>query len=259
MIHLLPYSLADGSHNMAADEVLLQGAAAGRASLRFYGWSEATLSLGYFQPSRARFEVAAGRVPDAWVRRPTGGNAGASSRAHLRSRHSLGRRRAPQSWMRRMHGIIAAALPELADQIATFKAGGKRQTTDPQALCFRQPTAGDLLCGPHKILGSSQRKHHRCLLQHGALLLAQSPFTPTLPGLKELTGYEAPLDTLVDAIVQRFQMTTGEEVVTGDWTAEESAEIARLVTKNTASGGGMKSAEGGPFGFVCSLPRRATP
>ena len=36
---------------MAADEALLEAASRGVASLRFYGWSEATLSLGYFQPA----------------------------------------------------------------------------------------------------------------------------------------------------------------------------------------------------------------
>ena len=46
---LLPYTVAAGPQNMAADEALLERAAAGIASVRFYGWSEATVSLGYFQ------------------------------------------------------------------------------------------------------------------------------------------------------------------------------------------------------------------
>jgi len=64
---LLPHVAADGPHNMAADEVLLESAAAGVASLRFYDWSEPTVSLGYFQPRGARL---AG-LP--YVRRPSGG------------------------------------------------------------------------------------------------------------------------------------------------------------------------------------------
>src|SRR5262245_28220263 len=50
-IRVLPHSVADGPHNMAADEVLLESAASGVASLRFYGWTEATVSIGYFQPA----------------------------------------------------------------------------------------------------------------------------------------------------------------------------------------------------------------
>ena len=53
-IRLLPLEIADGPSNMAADEMLLESAAQGVASLRFYGWSEATVSLGYFQPAAAR-------------------------------------------------------------------------------------------------------------------------------------------------------------------------------------------------------------
>ena len=59
---------------MASDDTLLESAAAGVASLRFYGWREPTLSLGYFQPSApARAYPGLGGL--AWVRRPTGGAA----------------------------------------------------------------------------------------------------------------------------------------------------------------------------------------
>ena len=43
---------------MAADEVMLESAVTGVASLRFYGWTEATVSLGYFQTERLRREDA---------------------------------------------------------------------------------------------------------------------------------------------------------------------------------------------------------
>jgi len=230
---LIPYSLADGPHNMAADEALLQSAEGGRASLRFYGWTEATLSLGYFQPCQARFEASGGRKPpDAWVRRPTGG-------ATLVHHHELTYAIAlpltggesAQAWMPRMHRIIADALPVTYEVRTWTRAESERETMHRDTLCFKQLTIGDLLCGPHKILGSSQRKHHRCLLQHGALLLAQSPFTPTLPGLKELTGLEPGIDSLMDAIIHGLQRTTGWQVRSGDWTIEELALIDWLVAE----------------------------
>jgi len=56
-VRVLPFAVADGPHNMAADEALLRAAVSGRASLRFYGWSAATLSLGYFQPEAVRREL----------------------------------------------------------------------------------------------------------------------------------------------------------------------------------------------------------
>ena len=51
---LLPLTSAAGTTLMAADETMLHCAAdRGLASLRFYGWIEATLSLGYFQANAA--------------------------------------------------------------------------------------------------------------------------------------------------------------------------------------------------------------
>lgn len=64
-----------GATNMALDEVLLENVgASGRATLRFYRWSEPTLSLGYFQRYDERFGHAAS-AGCALVRRSTGGGA----------------------------------------------------------------------------------------------------------------------------------------------------------------------------------------
>ena len=43
-VRLLPFEVSPGPRNMAADEALLDAAASGATSLRFYGWSSATLS-----------------------------------------------------------------------------------------------------------------------------------------------------------------------------------------------------------------------
>ena len=67
---------------MAADEALVRSAAEGIASLRFYGWSAATLSLGYFQPHSTRFsDPLLAALP--WVRRPSGGAAYDKTRSRL--------------------------------------------------------------------------------------------------------------------------------------------------------------------------------
>src|SRR5205823_2015987 len=71
-VRLLPDGVGDGPTNMALDEALLATAVAGEASLRFYGWGEPTLSLGYFQPSAPARAMFPG-LP--WLRRATGGAA----------------------------------------------------------------------------------------------------------------------------------------------------------------------------------------
>src|SRR5687767_6703039 len=66
---------AEGSWNMAVDEALLESAAdSGEITLRFYEWSRATLSLGYFQ-SHAERSGHTASLACPMVRRSTGGGA----------------------------------------------------------------------------------------------------------------------------------------------------------------------------------------
>src|ERR1700682_6410647 len=63
-----------GAWNMAVDQALLEHAASGGWTLRFYSWIEPTLSLGYFQAHRDRRTHTASRgLP--LVRRASGGGA----------------------------------------------------------------------------------------------------------------------------------------------------------------------------------------
>ena len=74
----------EGAWNMAADQVLMKSTlATGIATLRFYQWSRATLSLGYFQALDDRnLHVSSLACPV--VRRVTGGGSHRSpSRADL--------------------------------------------------------------------------------------------------------------------------------------------------------------------------------
>src|ERR1700682_2804864 len=74
---LLVDAPAGGAWNMAVDEVLLDGVAAAAAAptLRFYGWSPACLSLGYFQPFDVVDLEGCRALGVDVVRRPTGGGA----------------------------------------------------------------------------------------------------------------------------------------------------------------------------------------
>jgi lipoyl(octanoyl) transferase len=233
VIRLLPYAEADGATNMAADEALVRSAAEGVASLRFYGWTAATLSLGYFQPCAVRLTNSRlASLP--WVRRPSGG-------ATLVHHHELTYAIAlpsgwqtDQPWMLRMHRIITAALADLG-------LGGKIDAAcgDPirrgDILCFQQHTAGDLLSVGNKIVGSAQRKFRQALMQHGSILLRQSEFTPELPGLHEITGLKISRADLQAAVTWRFLEDTKISTLTCDWTTEEASWIDRLVIDRYAT------------------------
>jgi lipoate-protein ligase A len=224
---LLPYRVADGPHNMAADEVLLEGASAGVASLRFYAWAAPTVSLGYFQPHRPLGdEPRLAGLP--WVRRPSGGMT-------LVHHHELTYALAlppgsawqgGEPWLRRMHGVIAAALGEFGVTAHPHESPDRHADTP---LCFLHLTAGDLLVGGAKVGGSAQRKHRGALLQHGGLLLAQSPYTPELPGIRELTGRALAVEETCSAVARALARETGWQLVPGDWTAGEAARGEELV------------------------------
>jgi lipoate-protein ligase A len=229
-VRLLPFAEAGGPQNMAADEALLQTAAAGVASLRFYGWAEATVSLGYFQRERLRREdPRLAYLPH--VRRPSGG---AMLVHHHEVTYALGLPAAlagpvSPSWLRRMHQSVAAALWELGVEVSAHARDSEPVATGP--LCFRHLTAGDLLVGAAKVVGSAQRRHRGALLQHGAILLSRSPHTPSLPGIRELTGRSLAVPEVCEAVLRSFQSQTGWRIVPSRWTEAEQRLAQLLQTK----------------------------
>ena len=220
-VRLLPYAIADGPKNMAADEAMLLSAESGVASLRFYCWSPATLSLGYFQPASAAFDdPILALLP--WVRRSTGG-ATLVHDQELTYAIALPPNLAGDSWMPRMHAIIVTGLADLGVRVDLVRKAVKLG----DVLCFQQQTVGDVLSDGRKVVGSAQRRHRRCLLQHGAVLLRQSMFTPELPGLLETTGHAIQAGDLAAAIVK----ASGWQIEPSDWTGEEKRSISKLVAE----------------------------
>ncbi len=225
-VRLLPFETAAGADLMAGDAVLLESAAAGLASLRFYAWSEPTLSLGYFQPAADRE-----RFPLPWLRRATGG-------AALVHHHEVtyafalppGRGRdwhdPDESWLCRMHHTIRDALKPLGITLRPVVCGEEKKLGP--VLCFLHQTPADLLCDGAKVVGSAQRKQKGALLQHGGVLLRRSAFTPELAGLHELAGVSLTAEQVAAAVTGRLAADTGWTLEPGDWTAEERLKRATL-------------------------------
>jgi lipoate-protein ligase A len=230
---LLPLATADGPWQMAADEVLLESAAAGLASLRFYRWLPATMSLGYFQ-SAAECRAYPGLADLPFVRRATGGEALVHDREVT---YALAVPAGPpwqgrsESWVRRMHGIVRDALAALGVQ--SEPCGAERRLG--RVLCFLHQTPNDLLVDGRKVLGSAQRKQRDSLLQHGGILLAQSPHTPELPGIAELSGRRLGDDELCAAVVKQFARQVGCTLDAADWTEPERRAIAERIASRYGS------------------------
>jgi lipoate-protein ligase A len=216
---------------MAADEVMLESAIAGTASLRFYRWSEPTLSLGYFQPAAVRTtDPRLALLP--CVRRATGG---ATLVHHHELTYALALPAGPpwqrrgDSWLLRMHGILVGALAKLGVAVSLVAEGQGRKAGE--VLCFLHQTPGDVLLGGHKVVGSAQRKRQGALLQHGSVLLARSEHTPELPGLREIAGYVTADPTPLErAVTREFRAATGWRLEPAEWGPAEavrSDELAR--------------------------------
>jgi lipoate-protein ligase A len=195
-------SPSPGTWNMAVDEALLAAAAdEDVATLRLYQWSEPTLSLGYFQAHDARHQHAAS-CGAAVVRRQSGGGAILHDRELTYSLSLPAANRFARQAELLDCAVHEAFVAVLAPLIAAGKPGCKLErrgkgsqlsASEEPFLCFQRQACGDLLLvgdrpPAHKVLGSAQRRSRGAILQHGSLLLEQSPATPELPGLCDLTG-----------------------------------------------------------------------
>ena len=184
---------ASGPANMAADEALLNAAAEGAPGGRWYRWSEATVSLGYFQRGP---ELHLPNLPR--VRRLSGG--GAIVHHHewtyalaVPRGHRLAR--SPEAFYEAVHGELIAALAAAGVE-ARLRGDGDR-AAEGRTLCFlradpRDVVVTDAAGDVRKVVGSAQRRRRGAVLQHGSLLLAASPHAPELPGLTEAAGLILP-------------------------------------------------------------------
>jgi lipoyl(octanoyl) transferase len=194
---VFPFESAEGAANMALDEALLNAVAGGGevALLRTYGWSEPTLSLGYFQ------HVAEAQADSRWrsvptVRRFSGGGALwhhhevtyalAVPASHPLARPSTKLYQAVHATIRdtlRSRGVSAFRRGDLA---TSEKSERKRAF-----LCFTGTDPEDIVTDGVKIVGSAQRRREGAVLQHGSLLLARSFRTPELPGVCDVAACTA--------------------------------------------------------------------
>jgi lipoate-protein ligase A len=179
---------------MAVDEALLEAAATKRTTtLRFYRWSEPTLSLGYFQAAADRERHAASRDCPL-VRRASGGGAilhddELTYSMAIPSRGRFGDQAA--ALYDAFHETLIAALASFG--VVATQCSCATGTSPEPFLCFQRQTCGDVLLGSDKIAGSAQRRSRGALLQHGSVLLARSDHAPELPGINDLASPPLPL------------------------------------------------------------------
>ncbi|MFK7818592.1 MAG: biotin/lipoate A/B protein ligase family protein [Planctomycetaceae bacterium] len=180
-----------GSDNMRIDEELLNVAASNEVNtLRFYQWSEPTISLGYFQKD-VRAPEGLEQLPV--VQRLSGG--GAILHHHeLTYSLSLGRSHPcvldPTGIYRVVHAAIIECLGELGFE-CSLRGEAASDPTNKSFLCFSRSDPNDIVHRAHKVVGSAQRRRRGAVLQHGSILLRTSEFAPEIPGIVDLGGVPA--------------------------------------------------------------------
>ncbi len=196
---------------MALDQALLDAAVeTNLPTLRFYQWQRPTLSLGYFQRYADRKQHAPSLEADV-VRRLSGGGAILHDREVTYSlvlpvTHPLASD--TQALYRAVHKAIVRFLsPAISGaNLPTQLALCKKPSAKKPFLCFQRRALGDLLLLPanvapppldYKIGGSAQRRRRGAVLQHGSLLLEQSPLAPELLGLNDVAQIALDVEDLL--------------------------------------------------------------
>ncbi len=213
-----------GALNMALDEILLDAASVGgAATVRFYGWTPATLSLGYFQAHSERDSHSESH-PIPLVRRATGGGAIVHDRELTYSiaiprGHRLAAR--PRELYDAAHGSLVECLGEMGIEARLCEAASPASEGQEPFLCFQRRAVGDVLCGEHKVGGSAQRRWGDAVLQHGSILVERSPFATVLPGLADLASENIKVADLRDEWTSKLIAALGFVADEAMWSADE--------------------------------------
>lgn len=169
-----------GIVNMDRDMAILEEVSQGLAppTLRFYSWSPAALSIGYFQKADNIADISAcSRLGIDIVRRPTGGRALLHHRELTYSvvvpeSHPLIPRGVLPSY-KFFSGAIISGLRELGVNTGLAPGENRGKGLLPGA-CFDSPSAYEIQVAGKKVVGSAQVRKDDTLLQHGSILLELS-------------------------------------------------------------------------------------
>ena len=235
---------------MAIDEAIARAVGEGRSpsTLRFYGWREPTVSLGYLQRSDGTVDrVACERLGVDIVRRPTGGRAVLHAReltysAAVPMEGPWGALGVDASFFR-MGQALVAGLGRLGVIAAIGEGEADRPVLPRMAACFLLRRMPAILVSGRKLIGSAQRRWGRALLQHGSLLLefdaamhqAVFPAWPRIDPTGKVTWLSALLDRMPprraveDALAAGWREMTGTACTLGALLPEERRAAAALV------------------------------
>lgn len=246
--------------NMAVDEAILQLHAEGKVppTVRFYTWSPATLSIGYFQ--KALKEINLEEVHKhglGFVRRPTGGRAVLHDKELTYSvivseQHPKMPSSVTEAYkiisMGLLHGFQNLGLK--AEMVSLASEEEKEKYSSPgSSACFDSPSWYELVVEGKKVAGSAQTRQKGVILQHGSILLdmdvellfsllnfssdrlkqrMMESFRQKAVTINEVSPRAISLQEAIDAFGRGFASGLDVELVPGELTEEELALAKEL-------------------------------
>lgn len=233
---LLDEGPAPGPVNMAIDEALLRARKPEDPPvLRFYSWTDDTLSLGRFQRAADFADQGLPRV-----RRVTSGGALIHRRdeltyALIAPYKTFGDRK-PRAAYNAVHAIIAAGLAALG--VAADKRGAEGPKEKALArFCYDRGADFDLVTSLGKLVGSAQHRRGRAFLQHGSIPLAADPRVEGATSLEELLGERPARAAVLAALRGAFEQGAGIRLEASELTAEERDLAGALEAERYANRG----------------------
>lgn len=257
---LLNHGPAYGAWNMGVDEAVFRSAVerAAPPTVRFYGWSRPTVSLGFRQELEKACDLEACRKHGIdVVRRFTGGRAvlhhrevtysvAAAAEGDLRG---LSVRQVYQ-WVSR---VVRRALESNGISLDSSDAVSSRSTSstgrlDDELPCFAAPSRHEITSGGRKLVGGAQKWSRRGFVQHGSVLVevdralwtkvwgtrAATTIAQAV-GVSELAGERLTTLQLTEILASEFERTFGEPPSQDSLSPAEKKLAAELANSKYAS------------------------
>lgn len=264
---LLRHPAARGAHNMAVDAAILEAVIQGNSAptLRFYDWDPACLSLGFAQRFDDLDEAAlAARGWDV-VRRPTGGRAilhtdeltysviGPSDEPRLSGGVLESYKRLSEALMHSLE-LLGLLVEQQPMHIAGGTGNGAGEADNP--VCFEVPSDYEITLHGKKIIGSAQARRKGGVLQHGSLpltgdmariteilrypseerrQLAAERVRTRAATVEEGLGRAVTFNEAAESFIRGFAESLNIELVEGELSEEENAEVKRWLAERYAA------------------------
>ena len=235
---LIKDSYYTGFMNMAIDEAIMIAHREGLVppTIRFYQWSPAAVSLGYFQDLQEEIDVdVCKNLGIDVVRRPTGGKAVLHDKELtysfvIRESHPLVNDSILETYKKISGGMIrglsylgiTAELVPLREKLKSASSGNEAKPkishSDIKSICFSVPSQYEVQVEGKKIIGSAQVRKKEIVLQHGSLLIE-------LEKDKLFSVFNFPSAKIREKLKTGFKATSLEEILKKKINFSELSEI----------------------------------